>query len=401
MSTATLHGCLALPSHPGIQIPMPWSENYARGLPYMAYPKKSALMVDNHTRPMKCRHFWPLGECPTGCHLPTTHNPMAELQMLWKPPNGCFMTTSPVAVSTQTASLVPSSNIRIHLCRKSDTPQLSSSMASQHQTGVAGSSSRPWKGHGQTHCDNTESFNARHGARPFPALCGGDLVAIQNQSGNSPRRWDKTGIVKEVRPNRQYLIQLHGLNRLTLRNQAHLRKIVPVLKGKAPTPPPYAMALPAPATTHAPAPAPSSAQPPIATPAQASATPTSPQPQSAGTHSPSNLPADNPAPSPTVPTTPSLTNDNCVPPSYPSPSPEPGPRCQPQRSRNPPKWHAEYVMGRWRVIPLHELHTSNEPTTLTLAIILSTLRCTRWTTERQASLGSMLATSFIGGRRGI
>ena len=249
---------------------------------------------------------------------------------------------------------------------------------------------------------NTESFNTRHGARPLPALCGGDLVAIQNQSGNSPRRWDKTGIVREVRPNRQYLIQLHGSNRLTLRNRAHLRKIVPVLKGKAPIPPPYAMPLPAPATTHAPgpAPAPSSAQPPIATPPQASATPTSPQPQSAGTHSPSNLPAGNPAPSPTAPTTPSLTNDNCVPPGYPSASPEPGPRCQPQRSRNPPKWHAEYVMGRWCVIPLHQLHTSNEPTTLNLAIILSTLRCTRRATERPDSLGSLLATSFIGGRRG-
>ena len=118
MPTATLHGCLSLPSHPGMQTPVPWSENYASGLPYMAYPKKSALMVDNHIRPMKCRHFWPLGACPTGCHLPTTHNPMAELKMLWKPPNGCFMTTSPMAVSTQTASLVPSSNIGIHLYQK-------------------------------------------------------------------------------------------------------------------------------------------------------------------------------------------------------------------------------------------------------------------------------------------
>ena len=193
---------------------------------------------------------------------------------------------------------------------------------------------------------NTESFKTHHGARPLPALCCGDLVAVQNQSGYSPRRWDKA--VREVRPNRQYLIQLHGSNRLTLPNRAHLpAEDGPCLEMQSTHP--STVALPALATTHAPAP--SSTQPPIADSPQASTMPISPQSQSASTHSPSNLPAGSSAPSPRVPTTPRLPTDSCALPANPSPSPEPGPRCQPQWSRNPPKWHAEYVMGRWRVNP--------------------------------------------------
>lgn len=36
-----------------------------------------------------------------------------------------------------------------------------------------------------------------------------------------PRHWDRTGTIREVRPNRQYIVQLHSSNRLTLRNRAH------------------------------------------------------------------------------------------------------------------------------------------------------------------------------------
>ena len=42
--------------------------------------------------------------------------------------------------------------------------------------------------------------------RRLPPLCVGDYVRIQNQTGNFPRRWDKTGQVIEVRQYNQYLV---------------------------------------------------------------------------------------------------------------------------------------------------------------------------------------------------
>ena len=50
----------------------------------------------------------------------------------------------------------------------------------------------------------------------------------QNQSAPSPGRWDRTGIVWEVRPNRRYIIQMHGSQRLVLRNRVHLQKVTPL-----------------------------------------------------------------------------------------------------------------------------------------------------------------------------
>ena len=79
------------------------------------------------------------------------------------------------------------------------------------------------------HVRNKESFDYRKRTHVLPALSPGDYVVIQNQSGNYPRRWDKTGVVKEVRPDRQYIIKTHGSGRLVLRNRAHLRKIQPML----------------------------------------------------------------------------------------------------------------------------------------------------------------------------
>ena len=61
----------------------------------------------------------------------------------------------------------------------------------------------------------------------MPPLKVGNRVRIQNQTGNAPRRWDKSGQVVEVRQNDQYVIKVHGSGRVTLRNRQFLRLYVP------------------------------------------------------------------------------------------------------------------------------------------------------------------------------
>ena len=55
----------------------------------------------------------------------------------------------------------------------------------------------------------------------------GDTVIVQNQTGNHPLRWDKTGQVVKVRAFDQYKIMMHGSRRITLRNRKFLRQIEP------------------------------------------------------------------------------------------------------------------------------------------------------------------------------
>lgn len=65
--------------------------------------------------------------------------------------------------------------------------------------------------------------------RSLPPLVIGDSVRVQNQSGPHPTKWDKTGIVVEVRQFDQYVIRVDGSGRVTLRNRKFLRKYVPVV----------------------------------------------------------------------------------------------------------------------------------------------------------------------------
>lgn len=67
----------------------------------------------------------------------------------------------------------------------------------------------------------------------LPPLAVGDHVRIQNQVGQHPLKWDKTGVVVEVRQYDQYVVRTDGSGRVTLRNRKFLRKYTPVL-----TPPP-------------------------------------------------------------------------------------------------------------------------------------------------------------------
>ena len=65
------------------------------------------------------------------------------------------------------------------------------------------------------------------GTRQLQPLLAGDKVAIQDQAGNTPRRWTKTGTIIEVCPHSSYLVRVDGSNRATRRNRQFLRKIIP------------------------------------------------------------------------------------------------------------------------------------------------------------------------------
>ena len=71
----------------------------------------------------------------------------------------------------------------------------------------------------------------------LPPLKVGDNVYIQNQTGNHARRWDKSGVVVEVRQHDQYLVKKDGSGIATLRNRKYLRKFRPYnVATKPPTP---------------------------------------------------------------------------------------------------------------------------------------------------------------------
>ncbi|XP_068232779.1 uncharacterized protein [Palaemon carinicauda] len=67
-----------------------------------------------------------------------------------------------------------------------------------------------------------------HTKRP-PPLRVGDNVRIQNQTGPNPLKWDKTGVVSEVRQFDQYIVRVDGSGRATLRNRQFLRKYIPAI----------------------------------------------------------------------------------------------------------------------------------------------------------------------------
>ena len=56
-------------------------------------------------------------------------------------------------------------------------------------------------------------------------LQSGQRVVIQNQIGNFPRRWDRTGTILEPNGFDQYKVVTDGSRRITLRNRKFLRRI--------------------------------------------------------------------------------------------------------------------------------------------------------------------------------
>ena len=67
-----------------------------------------------------------------------------------------------------------------------------------------------------------EAVNAH--SKPLPELSPGDHVFIQNQVGQHPNKWDRSGVVVESKGHHQYLVKVDGTGRLSLRNRKFLRK---------------------------------------------------------------------------------------------------------------------------------------------------------------------------------
>ena len=65
------------------------------------------------------------------------------------------------------------------------------------------------------------------GTKQLQPLLTGEKVAVQDQAGNTPRRWTITGTIIEVCPHSSYLVRVDGSNRVTRRNCQFLRKIIP------------------------------------------------------------------------------------------------------------------------------------------------------------------------------
>ena len=58
----------------------------------------------------------------------------------------------------------------------------------------------------------------------------GTSVAIQNQTGRCPNKWDKTGGVVENQPLSKVLVQVDGSRRITIRNRRFVKVILPPLR---------------------------------------------------------------------------------------------------------------------------------------------------------------------------
>ena len=62
---------------------------------------------------------------------------------------------------------------------------------------------------------------------PLQPLQPGQHVFIQNGGGRAPTRWDRSGMVVEVLPYRQYRVKYDGSGRLQVRNRQHLKAFIP------------------------------------------------------------------------------------------------------------------------------------------------------------------------------
>ena len=54
----------------------------------------------------------------------------------------------------------------------------------------------------------------------------GGAVAVQNQKGRYPKKWDKTGVVVENMDHDKVLVRMDGSRRLTTRNRRFVKKII-------------------------------------------------------------------------------------------------------------------------------------------------------------------------------
>ena len=73
-------------------------------------------------------------------------------------------------------------------------------------------------------------------SRNLENLSVGDHCFVQNQTGNYPKRWDRTGAIVEVNPHDQYTVKIDGSGRLTVRNRRYLRRFQPATMEIQPAP---------------------------------------------------------------------------------------------------------------------------------------------------------------------
>jgi len=201
--------------------------------------------------------------------------------------------------------------------------------------------------------------------RRLPPLKTGDRVRIQNQVGPHPKKWDKTGVVIEVRQFDQYVVKVDGSGRVTLRNRKFLRKYIPVQcpgakttiehdLGRRWTTPSTYVTLPAPAFSP---PLQDQTSPSDELPLSHPTTQigTSPgarddiRPTPHSTPGAQRLDVNRQPSEPTSPTRvpnvlPTPVSPTSLPAAVPSasPTPEAG---RPARARRPPTWHKDYVMS--------------------------------------------------------
>ena len=64
-------------------------------------------------------------------------------------------------------------------------------------------------------------------SRCLPSLHVGDRCYIQNQTGSSPKRWDRSGTIVELHGHDSYTVKVDGTGRLTRRNRRYLRQFKP------------------------------------------------------------------------------------------------------------------------------------------------------------------------------
>ena len=103
-------------------------------------------------------------------------------------------------------------------------PTMEESMTVRHEWRIAADDRE--KAMRKRHLKGIETYNEH--SKDLQELHENDHVAVQNQDGNHPNRWDRTGKIVEKLPYRQYRVKMDGSNRVTLRNRRFLRKIDPV-----------------------------------------------------------------------------------------------------------------------------------------------------------------------------
>ena len=72
-----------------------------------------------------------------------------------------------------------------------------------------------------------EEWSQRKHAKDLAHLQHGDKVFVQNQTGNHPGKWDRTGVIVKCRLQNQYTVKNDAACRLTLRNRPFLKKFIP------------------------------------------------------------------------------------------------------------------------------------------------------------------------------